>query len=153
MKMRRHDRKISSDECIRILNANEYGVLSMSTKENEGYGIPLNYVYLNDSIYFHCALKGRKLKEISDHNKVSFCIVGRTEIIPQKFTSKYESVIVFGKASEVNGEEKRNALTALIKKYSKDYLSEGIAYIETMFDITRVYKIEISEMTGKASRG
>ena len=36
------------------------------------YAIPLNYIYLNSKIYFHCAKTGHKIDSIKKHNKVSF---------------------------------------------------------------------------------
>jgi nitroimidazol reductase NimA-like FMN-containing flavoprotein (pyridoxamine 5'-phosphate oxidase superfamily) len=128
-------------------------VLSICSSDNEGYGIPLNYVYMNDAIYFHCALEGRKINELNKNDRISFCVVGKTEILPEKFTAKYESVIVFGKALEVKGQEKRNALIGLVKKFSRDFLQEGINTIDKMIDKTGVYKIIISNITGKANRG
>jgi uncharacterized protein len=36
-----------------------------------------------------------------------FCVVGRTQILPDEFSTKYESVIVFGRAIEVSDDEKK----------------------------------------------
>jgi nitroimidazol reductase NimA-like FMN-containing flavoprotein (pyridoxamine 5'-phosphate oxidase superfamily) len=78
--------------------------------------------------------------------------VGATELLPEKFSTKYESAIVFGKASEVYGGEKQEALMAILRKYSSDYLDKGIQYIKNDSSKTKVIKIEIERMTGKARR-
>ncbi|MBN2461544.1 MAG: pyridoxamine 5'-phosphate oxidase family protein, partial [Candidatus Cloacimonetes bacterium] len=134
--MRRQDRRIERDECLSILKKGEYGILSLCTQQNGGYGIPLNFVFMNGSIFFHCASEGRKIEEMKRNNKVSFCVVGKTEIIPEKFTTEYESVIVFGKTFEIAGEEKRKALECIVKKYSADFWQEGRTMIDNLFDKT-----------------
>ena len=108
--MRRQDRKISDIDSIEILKKGEYGILSMVTLNNNGYGIPLNFALKGNEIYFHCANEGSKLEFLKNNNNVSFCVVGNTEILPSKFGTKYESTIVFGLISEVEGKKKYDAL-------------------------------------------
>src|SRR5512139_1817387 len=108
--MRKKDRAVSEDEAKGILLKGEYGILSTVSPDGQPYGVPLNYSYTGDGIYFHCAVEGHKLENIQANNKVSFCVVGQTEVLPEKFSTKYESVIVFGEASEVTGDEKHKGL-------------------------------------------
>jgi uncharacterized protein len=150
--MRRKDRLITNEETLSILKKGEYGVLSTVSPTNEPYGVPLNYCLINDSIYFHCAVEGRKINNICSSPKVSFCVVGKTEILPDKFGTIYESCIVRGSASESFGEEKELALQGLIRKYSGEFVSEGLKYIEKLRDKTRVFKISIESFSGKARR-
>lgn len=84
------------------------------------------------------------------HPKVSFCVVGHTEVMPEKFGTRYESCIVHGLASEAFGEEKQMALEGLIRKYSGAFFEEGLTYIEKSGDRTRVFKISIKSVSGKA---
>ena len=135
-----------------IIEKGEYGILSTVSPSNEPYGTPLNYCVINGDIYFHCALKGKKLDNITNNPKVSFCVVGETEIQPEKFTSKYESGIVKGTAVEVIGEEKKMALEGLIKKYSRPFKLEGFEYIRKAQGKTKVMKIVSKSFTGKATR-
>ena len=79
--MRRKDRAVTEKEAIEILIKGEHGILSMCTPENEGYGIPLNYVLENHQIYFHSAAAGSKLDYLRTNNKVSFCVVGNTTVV------------------------------------------------------------------------
>ncbi|MBV5282443.1 MAG: pyridoxamine 5'-phosphate oxidase family protein [Paludibacter sp.] len=150
--MRRKDRAITEDEAIEILIKGEHGILSMCTPENEGYGIPLNYVLDNHQIYFHCAATGSKLDYLRTNNKVSFCVVGNTTIIPSDFGTLYESTIVSGITSEVDGNEKRDALIKIIEKYSVDFIKEGNEYIDKLYDRVCVIKLSIQSITGKAKR-
>ncbi len=150
--MRREDRKISEKEALEILKIGEFGVLSMVTPDQEGYGIPLNYALQNNEIYFHCALEGLKLDFLKYNNIVSFCVVGKSAIISSEFGTMYESAIVSGTIAEVYGEEKRNGLMRIIEKYSGNYIPEGVEYIEKLFDKVRVIKLSIASLTGKARK-
>ena len=77
-------------------------------------------------------------------------MVGQTEVLADKFSTKYESVMVFGQASLVEpSAEKDEALLALIRKYSANYLENGIAYINSAKDKTAVIRIVPELMTGK----
>jgi len=150
--MRRKDRKITDNEAIEILRKGEFGVLSMCTSDNRGYGIPLNFVFKDNDIYFHCATEGSKLDYLRNNNKVSFCVVGKTEVLPSKFGAIYESVIVSGRTAEIEGTEKYDALMRVIEKYSAGYIPEGKEYILKLYDKVRVIKLSIESITGKARK-
>jgi len=150
--IRRSDREITIHEVRVILACAKYGVLSTVGKDGQPYGVPLSYVYKNDGIYFHCALTGHKLDNIEYNAKVSFCVVGNTKVLPDKFATEYESAVAFGVASEVNGTERYNALLWLLEKYCPDFIEEGKLYIEQKDKTTKVFKIEINHVSGKARR-
>ena len=94
-KIRRAERAIPDSEAKEILQAEAYGVLSTVSEDGQPYGVPVSYSYAGDVIYFHCALEGHKLENLSSNNRVSFCVVGKTQVLPDKFATNYESVIVF----------------------------------------------------------
>ena len=148
--MRRKDKAMQDGAIIGLLQNGEYGVLSTVDGNEQPYGVPLNYVLMNNCIYFHCALEGHKLDNLASNPKVSFCVVGRTKVLPAEFSTEFESVIVFGRASVIEGEERYQALNALIEKYSPEFVSEGSAYIEKFDSQTNLVRIEIQHMTGKA---
>jgi len=150
--MRRKDRLITESEAYSILEKGEFGLLSTSSKNNEPYGVPLNYCLTDGCIYFHCAPDGRKINHITENPKVSFCVVGNTELLPDLFSTKFESCIVQGHAVESFGEEKQKALEGLIHKYSAGFIPEGLEYIEKRKDKTKIFKISIISISGKARR-
>lgn len=149
---RRPDKQLTMEENIDILKRGEYGVLSTICDNGYPYGIHLNYVYNNNAIYFHGALEGQKYDNIKNNNKVSFAVAVDVELLPSKFDTKYKSVVIFGRAMEVEMEESKDALLAIIEKYSKEYLEQGQRYIEGSGHKTRVIKIEIEHITGKAEK-
>ncbi|WP_313345630.1 pyridoxamine 5'-phosphate oxidase family protein [Sedimentibacter sp.] len=150
--MRRKDKQLTMEESIEIIKNNEIGVLSTICENGYPYGVPLNYVYYNDSIYFHSAKKGQKLDNIKSCDKVSFCVYSDVELLPDKFDTNYKSVILFGKATEVSKQEKEEALFEFIKKYSNKFIEEGKDYINKAKDAANVYKINIEHITGKAQK-
>lgn len=150
--IRRQDRKITTQEAVEILDTAEYGVLSTVGKDGQPYGVPLSYVHKHGRIYFHCALTGHKLDNIEENEKVSFCAVGRTKVLPDQFATAYESAVVFGVASEVYGAERHKALLWLLEKYCPEFIEEGKQYIELKGKAARVIKIDIGRITGKARR-
>ncbi|MCM0647529.1 pyridoxamine 5'-phosphate oxidase family protein [Clostridium swellfunianum] len=150
--MRKSAREIFDKDIIEILQEGEYGVLATIGENGYAYATPLSYVYYNDCVYFHCAVEGSKLDNIRHNNKVSLCVVGKTKVLPAEFSTEYESVIVFGTASEAEGEEKKEALLAIADKYSPEFKKEGLLYIDRAVSKTCVVKIQIDKMTGKARR-
>lgn len=147
--MRRKDRALEKDVTIEFLKNCEYGILSTVCEDGYPYGVPISFVYFDNSIYFHGAAKGQKFDNILKNSKVSFCTVGATAVQPDKFTTKYKSVIVFGKAEEVFDDEKNAALLEVLKKYSKGYMEKGKEYIKNAGNQTRVMKIKIEHISGK----
>jgi nitroimidazol reductase NimA-like FMN-containing flavoprotein (pyridoxamine 5'-phosphate oxidase superfamily) len=151
-KLRRTDRELETNEAISLFSNCEYGVLSTVDENGQPYGVPLNFVYKNNSIFFHCARVGHKLENMDRNPRVSFCVVGNTKVLPAEFATEYESAVAFGVASEVRGEIKHSALLWLLEKYSSQFIEEGKSYIEKHNEATTVIKIEIDHISGKARR-
>lgn len=147
--MRRKDRQLSEEQTYALLESGEYGVLSTADAQNDPYGVPLSYALLDGKIVFHCAAGvGHKLENIAQNPRVCFTVVGKTKVLPEKFSTAYESVIVFGTAAPA--EDPAAALRALVKKYSPAYQDEGEATIAAAVQKTGVYAITIEKITGKA---
>lgn len=147
--MRRKDRSIDKEQAIKLLENGQYGVLSTVGENGYAYGVPLNYIYYSGNIYFHCAAEGSKLDNIAYNNKVSFCVVGNTEPVPDKFSYRYESVIAFGHAAEVFNKEKEDVLIALMQKYFGEFKEKEMEYVQKNGIKAKVIKINIEHLTGK----
>lgn len=150
--LRKQKRAISETEARELLARGEYGVLSTTGPDGQPYGVPLNYCLLDNAIYFHCAVAGHKLENLAADPRVSFCVVGKTEVLPEQFATRYESVIVFGRAGEVFEAEKQRALGGLLAKYSPGYRQEGLRYIVAQIGVARVFRVTIDQISGKARR-
>lgn len=150
--VRRQDRLLAEDEARVLLRTGEYGVLSMVSEQGTAYGIPLSYVWDGGtSIYIHCAPEGRKLRALEQCADVSFCVVGRTRVIPDKFTTAYESIVVSCRAVRgLEPDERMAALRLLLEKYSPEDLEIGMRYAEKSFHRTEILRLEMVSVSGKS---
>lgn len=156
-KVRRQDRLLEKAAAVDLLRTGEYGILSMVETRHEekaGYAIPVNYVWDGEnSIYIHCASDGYKLNCLKENPEVSFCVTGHTRVIPHKFTTEYESIIVRGRMNtELTSDECRNALMLILDKYTPLDKETGMAYIGKSLHRTNVIRLDIEEISGKTKQ-
>ncbi len=149
--IKRTEKKLSDGETLALLKSEEHGVLSTMGEDGYPYGIPLNYVFHDGKIIVHCAMAGHKLENITAHEKVSFCVVTQADLMPKKFSTRFKSVIVFGRARFLDGIEKKEGLLALVKRLSPAHLSAGETYIENAWKKTTVVAIDVEHITGKGA--
>lgn len=151
--MRRTRQALPREACEDILRRQGTGVLAVHGDEGYPYAVPLNFVYLDGRLYFHCAKAGHKLDAIAGNEKVSFCVIGHDEVLAEKLTTLYRSVIVFGRASVVeDAGEKRAAVTALSQKLAPDLPQPQQridAEIASDWEKLCIVRIDIDHMTGK----
>lgn len=147
--IRRTEYAASESQAKEIIEKGDYGVLSTTSVDGYPYGVPMSYWYKDGAIYFHCAKEGHKLDNIKTDNRVSFCVVGKNEVLPGDFTANYESAVVFGKAYEVTGSEKEEAMLEMVKKFSPDFMEQGKEGIKRADAKMSVYKIVTELITGK----
>lgn len=148
--MRRKNQQLTQAECEDILKKNTSGVLAVLGDGGYPYTVPLSYVYDEGALYFHCAGTGHKLDAIKACDKVSFCIIDQDRVVPEKYTTHFRSVILFGRARILEPEEIRPAIEKLALKYHPtDSQANRDAEIEKSYKAMRMVKIEIEHMTGK----
>lgn len=139
-------REISED----ILQNSSTGILGVLGDEGYPYTVPVNYVYENNAIYFHCAKAGHKLDAIKKDNKVSFCVIDKEQIVPEEFTTYFRSVVAFGKAVEITeDDEKLRVMRLLNYKYAPGLDEAGEKEIRREWSILCVLKIQVKHLTGK----
>ena len=150
--VRRQDRLLPEENAYRLLKKGEYGVLSMVTSEGTPYGVPVNYVWDGkDAVYIHCAPEGRKLRYLRETPEASFCIVGSTHVIPNKFTTNYESIVLTCRAQLGLPEaERMDALHRSIDKYAPSFWDICEKYAEKSFHRTQIIKLNILSFSGKS---
>ncbi len=151
--MRRTKQLLPEEEAIGILKSCSTGVLAVSGDDSYPYTIPLNYTYEDGKLLFHCAKVGHKIDGINRNDKVTFCVIERDDVVPDTFSTNYRSVVVFGRARILTGDEdRRAALVSLVDKYSAGYEEEGQKEIEKDWDNVVLVEVSIEHMTGKAAR-
>ena len=151
-KMRKEKRQLNTEEISEILNRADYGVLSTVGADSYPYAVPVNYVYHQQKIYFHCATTGHKIENIKHNANVSFCVVGEAKIQSEKFTTGFNSVILFGQAKEVFTAEKEEALIAILERFSPEHMVKGKKQIKAAWEQTKVIEITVEHISGKGSK-
>ena len=143
---------MEEERARQLLASCEYGYLSMIADDGQPYGIPVNYVWDGqDALFIHSAVDGRKIRAIKAHPDVSFCIVGKVHLLPQRFSTERESVVLRGQAHlGLSDEEKRQALILLLEKLAPSNMENGRKYIEKSLHRVEIIKIDLTEFCGKS---
>ena len=151
--MRRFKQQISEEECIRILQEEKRGILSMHGEDGYPYGIPMNHWYNpeNGKLYFHCAKTGHKLDAIRNHDKVSYCVYDQGFREDGDWALNIRSVVVFCRARIVDDAEdelRRRIAVGLCRKFTDD---EAFLQKELANALPRAAFLELTpdHMTGK----
>ena len=154
--MRRKDRQLDNADALEILKNGEYGVLATVTESGNPYSVPMSYAFDAEShvIYMHCSAEGgQKIDNLRLHPEVCFTIIRQTELMPEKFATRYWSANVFGSVAIIeNGPEKQKGIEAILRKYSSDHIEKGLKYIEGAIRKIYVLQLDIREITGKARK-
>ena len=151
--MRRKEKQMSDKDTVAVMNKGNYGVLSTVDENGYPYGVPVNYVYEDGKIYFHCAKEGHKLRNIVKNNKVSFCVVTNSELLEEAFTTRFTSAISFGTISEViNEKERYNVYKLIIERLCGHYITQGMDYVKSDGAKAKVFAIKVEHMSGKQTK-
>ena len=149
--MRRKDRELTGEEAMQILLDGEYGILATVGTDGQPYAIPVSYGVKDNKIYIHGTNQSSQRNENIGHNsRVCFTVVGKTEVLPDQFSTNYESAVVIGTARI--SAEPETGLLLLVDKYSPDFAAEGIKYTKAAVKQVTVIEIDIEQLTGKARR-
>lgn len=151
--IRRKKQTLTEAECRNILAQGAYGVLAVAGDDEYPYAVPINYALIGNAIYLHSAKTGHKIDALARNPKASFCVVGKSDFAPERFTTYFQSVIAFGRARFVTDEaEQLNALTALVEKLapgeSNEHKAEEISQCKHAASVA-VIAIDIEHLSGK----
>ena len=149
--MRRFRQQVSREECVRILQEEKRGVLSMAGEDGYPYGIPLNHWYnpADGKLYFHGAKEGHKIDALRNDNRVSYCVMDAGYRREGEWALNVTSVIVFGRISLVTDEEKARLIGEnLCRKFTDDeaYIQKEL---ENALPRAQCLELTIDHMTGK----
>ena len=150
-KMRRKNQQLSQEECMDILREGTSGVLSLTGDDGYPYGVPISYVSDGDKLFFHCAKSGHKLDAIRRNPEASFCVIAQDQIVPEKYTTYFRSVIAFGTIRIMEEEqEKRDAIEKLAVKYAPEDTEENRQkYIAMEWEPLCMLEMNIAHLSGK----
>ncbi len=144
--------KMTGEEINALLSEAPVGHLGLAF-ENQPYIVPLNYLYRDGALYFHCALKGRKIDYIRANSKVCFQVGSYGGLITSdsacSHNYQFSSVIVEGTIEEVTDMgAKETALRAIVAKYGDPALAEKPIPNKKIEGVS-VYRIVVEKISGK----
>ena len=150
-KMRRNVQQLSQEESEAVLLRGTAGVLALAGDKAFPYAVPISYVYDGEHIYFHSATEGHKIDAIQRNPNASFAVIDQDEVIPEKYTTAFRSVIVFGSIRIIEDDtEKRAAVRKLAVKYAPDNTEQQhAAEIDGAWSRFCMLEMSIAHMTGK----
>lgn len=153
--MRRSKQILSREATEKILREGDFGVLAVAGDDGYPYAVPINYAVEGNKIFFHSAKTGHKLDAIKNNDKVSFCVVGKHEVVAEEFTTYFSSAIAFGRIKIVEDDadpDKLRGLELLADKYSATASAERRAKELSRLSALVVPVMTIEHLTGKAAR-
>ncbi|MBP3726734.1 MAG: pyridoxamine 5'-phosphate oxidase family protein [Bacteroidaceae bacterium] len=148
--MRRLAQQLSQEQCDDILRRATSGTLALLGDNDYPYAVPMSFVYTRGCLYFHSALHGHKVDALRAHDKVSFCVIDRDEVVPSRYTTYYRSVIVFGTLHIVDAAAERlKAARALGDKYHPRHEASLQRELASGLSRMHVLRLDIGHVTGK----
>ena len=150
--MLRKDQEITEQSAIEsVIQASLVCRLALSDNDRP-YIVPLCFGYQDNTLYFHCGVKGRKLEILKKNPNVCFEFEANVAVLKGQdacsWNMQYQSVIGFGKAVLLEDvEEKQKAVDIIVRQYS----DKKLPLPEATLRKTVVIKVPIDSMTGKHS--
>jgi len=148
-----------------LLDRVEYGTLAL-VHEDQPYSLPINFVRIGNSLYFHGSKKGRKIDTMQANPRASFSVVEAGSVIPSHFSSADElactatqffaSVMVEGMIAFVDDyDEKVTALAALMEKLPPEghYKSLSDTAYQKAIHTTTLWRLDPESASAKYKFG
>ena len=139
------------EECIRLLDNEKRGVLSVLGEDGYPYGMPMNHWYDPETgcIWFHAGHGGHREDALRRCDKVSYCVYDQGWAHPGEWVKHVISVIIFGRIEIVDDmNEIARVATALCRKFNDDegYIAREI---KAFAHETRLLKLTPEHISGK----
>ncbi len=147
--MRRFKQQLSEDMCMVILQRNTSGVLALCGKDMMPYAVPLSHAVDEGRLIFHCAKEGHKLDLILENGNASFCVIDQDEVHPERFTTYFRSVIVFGRIRIIDDENEKLEATKIIGRRCNPDVEALEAELAKGFSRVVMLEMAIDRITGK----
>ncbi len=147
-------------EMIRILASTNIGRLATLDAEGYPYITPLNFVFYEGCVYFHCAPAGEKLDNLNRTPRVCFEVDVPLAYLEVDFNPErnpcrthqlYHCVIIRGSARTVpDGELKTTVLNALVAKHQGNRDFPAVTSSAKDYKACCVVEIKPEKMTAKS---
>jgi len=146
--MRRSEREVTELEFMHRVLIDAGEIYIALNADGAPYVFPVNHVFYEGCIYFHCAPEGRKLELLAGDPRVGFSTA--VDIRVEGTTTRFRSVCGTGEAEIVEDPVlKDQVLRELAARYNAPCV---FPVSPQKFGYTRIVRIRIETMTGKHSR-
>ena len=150
--LRRFKQAASAEECQAVLASAWRGILSVHGDNGFPYGVPVNFIYSEGMIYFHCAKAGHKLDAVRADDKVCFTVLSEPVRNPGEWWNCFTSVICFGRIREVTDKQQTDRI---LRQIGAKFFPEGYDLEKDMTNNAPnalVMEITIDHISGKHVR-
>ncbi len=157
---RKHSEITDAKEMIRILTSTNIGRLATLDTEGYPYITPVNFVFHEGCVYFHCAPEGEKLDNLARNSRVCFEVDVPLAYLQVDFNPErnpcrthqlFHSVIIRGTARVISdGELKTTVLNALVAKHEGNRDFAAVTPDSTGYKTCYVVEITPERMTAKS---
>ncbi|MCD4812714.1 pyridoxamine 5'-phosphate oxidase family protein [bacterium] len=154
--MRQATREIKDKAVLEVIMQKAEVCRLAMTVDDIPYIVPMNFGYADNTLYFHCAAKGKKIEMLCKNDTVAFEIEGETGIIRGdelacKWSARYQSIVGLGKARFIkDAAEKLAALKIIMAHYTDQ--GDQLIFAEKPVELVCIFCVEITQMTGKQSQ-
>ena len=150
--MRRFKQELPVEECREILTHAYRGTLSVLGDGGYPYALPINFLYADGHLWFHCALEGHKMDAVKRCDKACFTVIDEPVKEENDWWYHVRSVICFGRIRVVSEEAER---LVRLRQLGAKYFPEGYdidADLVKNGPRAAILDFEIEHMSGKQVR-
>lgn len=166
--MRRKDKAfLEVDGIDRALDSATWGTLALAAPDGPPVMVPLNFVRMEGSLFFHSALDGQKMTLVRAGAAASFLVVEALAVVPSyafdperacKASQYFTSVLAYGRVEEVaDPGRKAAALQALMAKLQPEGghrpIEPGEALYRASLATVAVLELKIDRACAKRELG
>ncbi|MDO4811511.1 MAG: pyridoxamine 5'-phosphate oxidase family protein [Eubacteriales bacterium] len=133
-----------------VLKTAPYATLAMINKDGRPYCVPINTVWYDGALYFHCAGEGEKWEILKNDTPVCLTAVTNAHVMPAHYDTAYDCAMVKGRAVVVKNEVERHAaMRRIVAALAPEHLDKLDEHMIRCMDATKIVKIVPEEITGK----
>ena len=150
-RMKQH--QLLKEEINEVLSCAQVGRIATQNENGYPYIVPVHFVHKDDKLYVHGLIKGQKISNLIQNNKVGFEVDEMGAIIPDfenacDTNTAYKSVIILGSAQMVDDPALKITIqNSIVAKYTPQ--PSHLSFPEKMMRSTGIIEIQIIECTGK----
>lgn len=150
--MRRKKQQLPAEETLAIIAEATCAVVGVIGDDGYPYTFPISHAYDAEAgkLYFHSARAGHKIDAICREPKVSFSVIGRDDVVPAEYTTRFKSAQGFGRAYIVEDEAERlHAFKLLAEKYCRPALNRFDEVMKNEAPQAVIVAVAVEHLTGK----